>query len=493
MAPRSRSGQRNEEDTMENESPGLVLETDVSARWDELANLAFEQGYPAPETARRVREERDYGRAVEAYRFFYPTVSTEGMLEGNRQAGVVENRSMSIMSCGPKQILFTGNSDTPYGAGILDLKEGPMVVELPPGPFVALVIDHNQRWVQDMGIPGPDVGHGGKYLYLPPGFKGDAPAGFHVSRCPTQIALIAVRALPLGGDLQGALGTLRHVRIYPISKAANPEANTFVEFTGKPADFTCLKWEDNLKFWEKLHSAIETEPIFTEFRPMYGMLATLGIEKGKPFKPDARMRNILAKAAKAGRDQMLVEGFASERPDRMAWKDRRWEWVGLQPRNANFETPSELDIQARERWFIQAVAASPAMFRREAGSGSLYWLGLRDRSGAYLDGGKSYRLNVPKDIPAKLFWSVTAYDSRTRSEVASPRGKAALRSLFEKFSTNKDGSIDLFFGPGAPAGKESQWIQTSPGNGWFAYFRIYGPEPAAFDGTWKPGDFEEMK
>jgi hypothetical protein len=298
--------------------------------------------------------------------------------------------------------------------------------------------------------------------------------------------------LPLGGDLQGALGTVRHIRIYPLSKAAQPDANVFLDSTGKPADFTCLKWEDNLGFWEKLHSAIELEPVFAEFRPMYGMLATLGIGKGKPFKPDARMKDILGKAARAGRDQMLVEGFASERPDRMAWKDRRWEWVGLQPRNANFETPSELDIQARERWFIQAVVASPAMFRREAGSGSLYWLGLRDKSGEYLDGSKAYRLNVPKDIPAKLFWSVTAYDSRTRSEVATPQDRAALRSLFEKFSTNKDGSIDLYFGPKAPAGKESQWIQTQPGHGWFAYFRIYGPEPAAFDGSWKPGDFEAM-
>ena len=145
------------------------------------------------------------------------------------------------------------------------------------------------------------------------------------------------------------------------------------------------------------------------------------------------------------------------------------------PDSAHFDTRSGLDLEARDRWFAQAIVTSPAMFRRTAGAGSLYWLGTRDRSGAYLDGGKNYKLPVPLPVPAGLFWSVTAYDAATRSEVQTDQDKAALRSLFELKDVSGN-AVDLYFGPNAPAGKESRWIKTAPGKGWFAYFRIYGPK-----------------
>ncbi len=132
------------------------------------------------------------------------------------------------------------------------------------------------------------------------------------------------------------------------------------------------------------------------------------------------------------------------------------------------------------------------MFRRSPGAGSLYWLGVRDSSGTYLDGGKTYKLTVPLPAPAKLFWSVTVYDAETRSEIKTDQGYAALRSLFE-LKDEKGSAADLYFGPTAPPGKERQWIKTTPGKGWFTYFRIYGPEASAFNGSWKPGDFEEVR
>jgi hypothetical protein len=143
------------------------------------------------------------------------------------------------------------------------------------------------------------------------------------------------------------------------------------------------------------------------------------------------MKGILDRAAKVGRQQMLVTAFASTRPDRMAWTDRKWEWAGLVPGDANFQTPNGMDLGARDRWFIQAIVTSPAMFRRTPGAGSLYWLGLRDSTGAYLDGGKTYKLTVPQPVPSKLFWSVTVYDAQTRSMVQTDQNKAALRSMFE--------------------------------------------------------------
>jgi hypothetical protein len=253
-----------------------------------------------------------------------------------------------------------------------------------------------------------------------------------------------------------------------------------------------LKWEDNFKFWDVLHDTIDAEPAFEGYHNEYGELAALGIEKGRPFKPDARMKRILEQGAKAANAQMRVQSFADRRIDRTVWKDRQWQWASLRFEDGDFNTASHTDLDAREKWFYQAIGASPAMFRRDEKAGSLYWLGLRDRGVEYLDGGKSYKLAVPLPVPGKLFWSVTVYDIDPRSQIRTKQKKAALRSLFElKNASGK--TAELHFGPTPPKGKEAQWIQTIPGKGWFAYFRIYGPEKPAFDGSWKPGDFETVR
>jgi len=457
------------------------------------ATYTFERGFPTTEAVQHARDDQDLERAVTAYRFWYPTVSMEGVFNGNRELGIRDNEQLVILACGPRHVVFTGNSDTPYGAGVVDLSGGPMVVDLPPGPFIALANDHHQRWILDMGLPGPDAGKGGKHLILPPGYEGQPPGGYHVGRSASVKIELAVRAMPVKGDVKGALDALRTIKVYPLATAANPRVLGFLDVSDKAMDATLLRWEDNVTYWEKLHAVIDAEPVMDEFRPMYGLLATLGIEKGKPFAPDTARRRMLEQAARAGRDQMLVSAFASARPERTVWPDRRWEWIGLIPDAGDFETPAGLDVEARDRWFAQAILASPAMFRRQVGFGSLYWLGHRDKGGPFLDGGKTYRLNVPQPVPASLFWSVTAYDAATRSQVQTDQGRAALRSLLEKMAPNPDRSVDLYFGPRAPTGKEGQWIKTTPGRGWFSYFRIYGPEAPAFDGSWRPADFEDVK
>jgi hypothetical protein len=470
----------------------LALPIGAAMAADPPSPYAFQAGYPTPDTARQARDDADYERAITAYRFWYPAVSVEGIFNGNRRIGIDDNRAMGAAAAGPRQVGFTLNSDTPYGSAALDLSHGPIVVELPPGPYIGLIDDHYQGWVQDMGIPGPDGGKGGKHLILPPNYKGSVPAGYFVGHALSNKVLMAVRALPLNGDVAGAMAALRAIKIYPLSEAAHPKPIAVIDTTRTAMDSTSLKWEDNLQFWQKLHDIIDAEPIVEKFLPMYGLLSTLGIEKGKPFAPDDRMKGILERAARAGRDQLLVSAFDSDRPDRLAWPDRKWEWVGLTPGSAQFETPAGMDLEARDRWFAQAIVTSPAMFRRSPGAGSLYWLGVRDASGAYLDGGKGYKLVIPQPVPGKLFWSVTVYDAQTRSEVQTDQDKAALRSMFELKDASKTAPTTLYFGPSAPAGQEGRWIKTVPGRGWFAYIRIYGPEAAAFDKTWKPGDFEPL-
>jgi hypothetical protein len=459
-----------------------------------VPGIGLRTHYPTAEGAAAVHDGQDLRRALEAYRFFYPTVSLEGILHGTREAGARDNRSSLMFIATPRHLGFTLNSDTPYSGSVLDLRrDGPIVIELPPGPLVGLVDDHHQRWVTDLGLPGRDAGKGGKYLILPPEYDCEIPdAGYFIACSETNIVFCALRALPLDGDVEAAKRLLSSVSIHPLAQDRDSPPYEFIDWSEEAIDCTCLAWEDNIEFWRALHRVIDSEPAIEELRPMLGMLAELGIEAGKPFAPDRRMTAILKHAARAGREEMLVAAFASRRPDRIVWGDRRWEWAGLRPENGAFERTGSLDVEARDRWFAQAIVASPAMFRREVGSGSLYWLGHRDREGEYLDGTRTYRLTVPLPVPAKLFWSMTIYDAETRSEVVADQGKAALRSLFEKIDTGGD-SVELYFGPEQPEGAEDRWIQTLPGRGWFSYFRIYGPTRAAFDGTWKPGDIEAVR
>ncbi|MNO49752.1 hypothetical protein D3C76_401110 [compost metagenome] len=285
---------------------------------------------------------------------------------------------------------------------------------------------------------------------------------------------------------------MKTVKVYPMTPRPDWSEPTWKSVGQAAADNTPLQVENDLQYWQRLHELVDSEPAYEPYRNYYGELAALGIAKGKPFTPDARMKAILEKAALLGNGQMRVQSFADRRPDRVVWPDRRWEWAVLRPENGTFDTPGYVDLEGREKWFYQAMVESPAMFRRTPGAGSLYWLGARDQSGAYLDGSKTYKLRVPLPVPNKLFWSLTVYDSQTRSQVQTEQNKAALSSLFD-VADAKGKSIDLYFGPEAPKGEEKHWIKTNPGTGWFTYFRVYGPQPETFDGSWKPGDFETVE
>jgi hypothetical protein len=457
--------------------------------------VELDKGFPSPAGAAQVHQEQFLRRALEAYHFFFPTVSMEGIMRGTRAAGAKDSQAALMVLAQPRHRGFTLNSDTPYAGGVLDLRRsGPMVIELPPGPLVGLVDDHHHRWITDVGLPGKDAGKGGRHLIVPPGWDQPLPPdGFLTARSGTWLTMAALRALPLNGDLKAATALLTSVRIYPLKDSGNRDGYAFVDGNASPADTTCLPWEDNLDYWRVLHAVIGAEPAIEEMRPMLGTLAEIGIEAGRPFAPDEDTARLLASVARQGRDEMMVSAFASRRPDRVVWPDRTWEWAGLRPENGCFERDGSLDVEARDRWFAQAIVASPAMFRRAVGQGSLYWLACRDSVGGYLDGSRTYRLNVPLPVPASLFWSVTCYDAQTRSEVSADQGQAALRSMFEDLTPQGAGSVDLYFGPRQPAGAEGRWIQTVPGRGWFCYFRIYGPQQAAFDGSWRPADLTAQR
>ncbi|HXJ88424.1 MAG TPA: DUF1254 domain-containing protein [Candidatus Binatia bacterium] len=453
----------------------------------------FKNGFPTRETAERAYDAADLNRAVEAYRFFYPTVSGAAIFKGNAKIGIVPNKVFGTLDGKPMHVGFTYNSDTPYAPLLMDLSDGPMVVELPPGPLICIAMDVNQLWIADLGLPGPAAGKGDKVVFLPLAYMDNPPAGYRVANSPSNKMLVGIRSLPVNGDVAGAIARIKTVRVYPLKPNPDWPETKWLDLTPLEQDTTPLAYENSIQFWSELKEAIDAEPPNPRFHQMYGELAALGIEKGKSFNPDARMAAILEKAAKTANAQMRVESFGDRRPDRIVWPDRRWEWAALRFEDGDFNTDNYADLYARDKWFYQAIGASPAMFKRDTSAGSLYWLGLRDRKDANLDGGKAYKLTVPQPVPGKLFWSVTVYDTDTRSQVLTDQGKAALRSLFELKDVSTSQPTELYFGPSIPKGHEDRWIKTIPGKGWFVYFRVYGPEQAAFNGSWKPGDFEEMK
>jgi hypothetical protein len=453
----------------------------------------FKGGYPTAATAQQAFDDVDLARAMQMHRMFYPSVSGAAIFEGNLKAGLRPNQVFGFMDTQPRHVGFTLDSDTPCGAMLLELSGGPLVIELPPGPLAGALMDIHQRWIADIGLAGPDAGHGGRHLLLPPGPAGETPIGFHAATATSLRVIGGVRAIPADGDVRGAVDRLRAVKVHPLQPSAGWKVPRWLDMTPEPQDTTPLAWEDNLQFWHVLHDVVDKEPPAEGWRAQYGDLAALGIAKGEPFRPDARMKRLLEEAAQRSCAQMRVESLADRRPDRLVWRDRQWQWAALRFENGSFDTPRYTDTYARDKWFFQAVGASPSMFRRDAGAGSLRWLGLRDRSGEYLDGGRTYKLTVPQPVPGKLFWSVTVYDAQTRSQVATDQGKAALRSLSELKGRTSGTALDLYFGPQAPAGQQGQWIRTVEGRGWFVHFRIYGPREAALDGTWRPGDFEVVQ
>lgn len=456
----------------------------------------FELGYPTADTVELAYNNTDLSRAVEAYKFFYPTIVVEAFLQVMPPSDIPNQVGIKL-AAGPRHQVFTAQSDTPYAAGTLDLKaDGPMVIELPPGTFIGFVNDHNMCWVLDMGTIGPDNGQGGKHLILPPNYTGDIPPSYYVGRSETWKVLLVIRFLSPEGDIVKALQSLDRVKVYPLAKAGEAVTYRFVDLTNGTMTNKLLEWEDKLDFWQQLKAVVDSETAPVEFRPMLGMLQSLGIEKGMPFNPDSQTTSILEEAARRAIAEMRVNAYTNRDPERLVWNDRKWEWIPLREFNTTTKdlgVAAFLDLQAADSYHFLAIGASSAIGKREVGAGSIYFVGLRDNTSAFLDGGKTYKLTVPGPVPARLFWSVTVYDVDTRSEIATDQGRAAVRSLFEKPEPNPDGSIDIYFGPEASMAKEDHWVKTIPGKGWFVGFRIYGPQAPVFDGTWSLNDIVEMK
>jgi hypothetical protein len=246
----------------------------------------FERGYPAADSVKRAFDASDLRRAIEAYKFFYPTMSTEALIQELPTAGGVPNEVSLVLALGPRMVVPTGNSDTPYTMTVLDLQAaGPMVVEIPAGPFIGLMSDHNCRWVMDMGTNGPDKGQGGKHLVLPPDYKGEVPEGYYVGRSKTWKTFVVIRSMPADGDAAKAIKAVDAIKIYPLAKAGQPVTHHFIDVSGKSASSPLLKWEGSFEYWRQLHAVMTPRRLPTVFAPCSACWRSWASRRASPSTP----------------------------------------------------------------------------------------------------------------------------------------------------------------------------------------------------------------
>jgi hypothetical protein len=338
----------------------------------------------------------------------------------------------------------------------------------------------------DFGIVGPDKGKGGKYLFLPPGYEPKVPDGYFIIKSPSYRVWVMMRGWgDVGTGDKAANYFKQNLKVYPL--ASGPRKASYINTAGM--GLNSLAPEDGSAF-EMLNEIIQYEPTELFGPEQLGRLATLGIIKGKPFNPDARMRCILDQGAKLGTAMCRAIVYASREQEIKYWPSRHWEKMFLY--NTTFERNGVTDIDARTLWHYQAIVVSPNLISTTPGAGTAYLTTFRDDEGKFLDGGKNYRLRVGANPPVKNFWAVTAYDPTTRSLLDAGGNRNKSVGSREKPIANSDGSVDVYFGPKAPAGKEKNWVPTNPNKGFFLVFRFYGPLKGYIEKTWVLNDLEQI-
>jgi hypothetical protein len=444
------------------------------------------QNLSANDLARRTIERR----AVEAAIWGMPIVAFDAMRQAFlRDAGAKYNDIVYWSKQADWKLqVTTPNASSWYVYIAINTKDGPQVLDLPPAIGAGLFGSMNDAWqvpMADVGPQGEDQGMGGKYLLLPPGYDQPVLSGYIPVRFSTYNGYSILRAIPATTspeDVAKALDLVKKTRVYSLAQAANPPPQRHIDMAGKLFD-GIAGFDD--RFYDSLARTVNDEPVQTRDLAVMGLLKSIGIEKGKEFRPDAAIREILKRAiaeAQTGFMQFMTSlpAFAP---------GSQWTFPGtpVGPETGfTFEKENGLELDERAALFFFGCAPP-----KRPGAATFYLLGSKDAKAAPLQGGKTYRLRVPPNVPARQFWAVTVYDLETAAFIReAPRVEV---NSYQEMQKNSDGSVDVFFSPSAPAGKEANWIYTAPGRRWVSIFRFYGPEKAVLEKTWKLGDFEEVK
>jgi hypothetical protein len=455
-----------------------------------IGALEFSGDFPTKETAEKLREELKFQAATQTYLWSFPLANVLSLRDGHRAAGI-QNLSIPIFEdyLTPKTVVPTGNQSTIYAYNVLTLGDEPLVLVVPPD-VVGFIGDAWQRPQGDVGRPGKDKGKGGKYLIVPPGYKGELPAkeGTYdwVTSVATKNIFWLIRGFVNNGDTKATINNLKQTKIYPVSQPDAPQkylnGSTMPAYSIPPRGYA---------YWELIAKGLNEETVQVHDRAMMGMASIIGLEKGKAFKPDASMRTLLIEAEKMAYAMNATLSFDSVLPRAQAYDNREWEFCFLTD-SPTFDQAHRLELYERAAFTHQAMTGANAMVLQLRGKGQKYIFTTRDGSGSRLNGSNAYTLNIPANVPAKDFWEVTVYDPKTRSILDTGRPKSAVNS-YVNLPVEKDGSVNIHIGPNPPSTGEKGWVKTKEGEGFFVYFRFYGPLEPFYDKSWRPGDLAKVK
>ena len=449
-----------------------------------IGRFDMERSYPSDAAIKKLYDERDFQRATQAYIWALPIVAMANWQKAHEQTFGAKSGDVVIYNdFVSKRGILTANATTPYVISFFNLAEtGPVVVDMPAGSVAGFVNDIWQRPVVDMGQTGPDKGKGGKYLLIGPSQKVDNADGYYVVNPSTMNVFWGFRALE--SDPAKIQRLLDALKIYPLSRKDNPSKVRFVDVKGKEWSQTQPR---GMAYWQVLANIINREPVQERDRLFLAMLKPLGLEKGKPFKPDARQTKLLTEGAVVGELIAKANDFEKHFPSARYVDGRQWEFSLVLDPSQRAEHYDQLDERAA--WFYEATTTSAGMVTTTPGVGQIYLGTYKDKEGNWLDGSKTYTLRIPPNAPVANFWSLTVYDVDTRALIDNSTQQADRSSRMD-LKMNADGSIDLVIGPKSPKGMESNWIQSIPGKSWFAYFRLYGPTEPFFNRTWVLDDLK---
>lgn len=474
---------------MTTDIPGSITAPDLLET--SIGTFEFFDGVPTKASTELAYQFLDTANAYKAMLSTIPTVSINELRRGQASVGASACHQICIFDTlmDSTGLFLTGNTSTMYALGFLDLEQdGPTVIDLPQG-MLGVLNDMGFLHLTDLGAAGPDQGKGGKYLVLPPGYDGDIPDGYFVVKSPTYNVWNFMRGY-LDNGVEAAANNIRdNLVVYPLSQADDPPAMEFINVSGTKMN-TILPMDTT--FFERIDEVVQKEPEGFLDLEVLGMLRSIGIVKGQTFAPDERMQGILNDAAAIAHATARSVTYYPRYPGTYAWRDTEGTWVvPFADHDSSWIEASARKIECQLYYHYNCIVVTPAMAAAPGpGKGSEYVFASLDADKQILVGDKHYSMTLPPDVPVADFWAITLYDTQTRSQLQTDQQFPTIDSYTDGLAPNADGSHTIHFGPTAPDGAESNWLQTIPGKSFFVCLRMYGPTEPWIAGTWRPSDVE---
>lgn len=465
----------------------IITPNQVDSKY--LGELNYTDGAPSMDSAVKANDFVDTADAVRVFLSGIPTASIQGLLQGHQSIGMKPNQTIAVSEqmLNANSIWLTANTTTPYVSAEIDVKNGPVVLEVKT-PILGLVDNAAFKFTSRVGVTHPqDKGKGGKYFFYHSSYQGELPEGYIHVKTDGYRHWLLVRIITKPATLKADVQKLKEtMKLYNYGEKEQTE---FINISS--IKYNTVHAMDHT-FYDEINNLIQYEPSQVFDSEWLAMAKRLGIEKGKTFNPDQRMQGILKEAAKIATAEARSYYF-HPRKSVVTYDDRKWFTPLINGHQFIDNNNQVVNADDRAMFHFMATGITPDMVTKTVGQGSDYRLATRDANNQLLDGSKHYTVTLPANVPAKKFWSFMIYDNQTRSMLATDQAAAGIDGLNKNVKKNKDGSITIHFAPKAPKGLEHNWVQTVPNKGFNVIFRVYGPTQTWFDKSWKPGDFQEVK